>query len=49
MSTALDASSNANGGGSYFANQTADDDFDDFDPRGTSSAAAGNSFHQSMI
>lgn len=27
-----------NGAGSYFASQVADDDFDDFDPRGTFTA-----------
>jgi epsin len=38
VETAPEPLTKTNGGGSYFASQAADDDFDDFDPRGTFTA-----------
>lgn len=41
VETAPETVTKSNGGGSYFASQAADDDFDDFDPRGTFTATPG--------
>lgn len=41
VSTAPEPATKSNGGGSYFATQAAEGDFDDFDPRGTFTATPG--------